>query len=181
MWKSLIFVCFLAGWGVACNNASSHTHGDGDGHDHDHDATEEAGDGKHFGATITEEGAITFEALLAQMSKVDSIPAKVIGAVGTVCQAKGCWMDIVSNSEGNEPMKVTFLDYGFFVPKDIAGRTVVMEGYAYRTVTSVDELRHYAEDEGLSKEEIEKITEPQQELRFLATGVLLLDEKTGMQ
>ena len=174
MWKSFIFVSLLAGWALACDNASGHSH-DQDGHDHDHDAVEAAGDGKHFGATVTEEGAISFEDLLAKMSETDSIPAKVIVTVGTVCQTKGCWMDMVSNSEDNEPMKITFLDYGFFVPKDIDGRTVVIDGYAYRTVTSVEELRHYAEDEGLAKEEIEKITEPQQEIRFLASGVLLMD------
>jgi hypothetical protein len=61
------------------------------------------------------------------------------------------------------------------MPKDIAGRKVTLDGYAYREVTSVDELRHYAEDEGKSKAEIEKITEPKEELKFLASGVILMD------
>jgi hypothetical protein len=39
----------------------------------------------------------------------------------------------------------------------------------------VEELKHLAEDAGKSKEEIEAITEPKEELKFLATGVLLLD------
>jgi len=34
-------------------------------------------------------------------------------------------------------------------------------------------LRHYAEDAGKSKEEIEKITEPETNLMFLADGVLI--------
>ncbi len=82
----------------------------------------------------------------------------------------------IASGNGGEEMMVKFKDYGFFVPKDIAGRKVVMEGYAFREVTPVDELRHYAEDEGLSTEEIEAITEPKEELKFLASGVLLLDE-----
>ena len=171
MWKSFVYLFLLAAWGIACSNATGHSH------DHEEEATaSEAGDGKHFGEMISEEGAISFEGLLAKMSETDSIPAKVMGAVGSVCQVKGCWMDMVSNSEGNVPMRVSFKDYGFFVPMDITGRTVVLDGYAYRSVTSVEDLRHYAEDEGLSKEEIEKITEPQEEIKFLASGVLLLDE-----
>lgn len=178
MWKSLLFACLLAVWGIACNQGSGHDHD----HDHDHAADSlSVGDGKHFGETITEEGAITYEELLAKMATTDSIPAKVIGAVGAVCQAKGCWMDMVSNSEENGPMRVSFKDYGFFMPKDISGRKVIMDGYAYRSVTTVEELRHYAEDEGLPKEEIEKITEPVEEIKFLASGVILLDENEGQQ
>jgi len=72
---------------------------------------------------------------------------------------------------------VKFKDYGFFVPKDIAGQEVIMEGKAYREVTAVDELRHLAQDAGKPQEEIEKITEPKVELKFMASGVLLLDAK----
>ena len=107
----------------------------------------------------------------------EKVNVKVVGTVDAVCQMKGCWMNI---TEVDKPeMMVKFKDYGFFVPKDIAGRKVVMQGYAYREVTPVDELRHYAEDAGKSKEEIEKITQPKEELKFMASGVLLLDEKKG--
>jgi hypothetical protein len=39
--------------------------------------------------------------------------------------------------------------------------------------TSVEELRHYAEDAGKSQEEIEAITEPKKTYSFVADGVLL--------
>ena len=70
-------------------------------------------------------------------------------------------------------MRVTFKDYAFFVPKDASGKTVIMDGYAYKNVTTVAELRHYAEDAGKPKEEIEKITEPESELVFEAHGVII--------
>jgi hypothetical protein len=73
-------------------------------------------------------------------------------------------------------MFVKFKDYGFFMPKDIAGREVIMEGTAYREVVSVDELKHLAKDAGKSEEEIAKITEPKEELQFLAHGVILVPE-----
>ena len=70
-------------------------------------------------------------------------------------------------------MMIRFKDYGFFVPMDASGRKAVMEGRAFREVLSVDMLRHYAEDAGTSKEEIEKITEAETRLSFEASGVLI--------
>lgn len=141
----------------------------------DQTSTDTKDDGKHFGETIDDSGTMSYDEMLTKFADADSIPAKVLGEVSSVCQAKGCWMTIAS-ADGGEEMMVKFKDYGFFVPKDIAGRKVIMEGYAFREVTPVDELRHYAEDEGKSKEEIEAITEPKEELKFLASGVLLVDE-----
>lgn len=129
-----------------------------------------------FGQPITEQGAMSYDNLLAQMKDRDSLAVKVVGTVDAVCQAKGCWMTIVSEQVDAESMMVKFKDYGFFVPKDISGRKVVMEGYAFREVTPVDELRHLAEDAGKSPEEIAKITSPKVELKFLASGVLLLED-----
>ncbi len=140
-------------------------------------ATEvDADNNQYFGAKITADNAVEYYDLVQKMSSADSIQTKVVGTVESVCQMKGCWMNIVSDKTGQE-MFVKFKDYGFFMPKDISGRKVVMDGVAYREVTSVDELRHYAEDEGKSAEEIAKITEPEEELKFMASGVVLLAEK----
>ena len=127
-----------------------------------------------FGEEITTENAITYQDLLGQLPANDSLATKVKGTVAEVCQAKGCWMTIVQKDAPS--MMVKFKDYGFFVPKDISGRQIVMEGYAFKEVTPIDELRHYAEDAGKSKEEIAAITEPKEELKFLASGVALLKE-----
>lgn len=129
-----------------------------------------------FGETITAKDAISFEELVQKMESSDSMLVKVKGTVESVCQAKGCWMNIVS-SEIEDEMFVKFKDYGFFMPKDIAGQEIIMEGYAYREVTPIDELRHYAEDAGKSEEEIAAITEPEEEFKFMASGVILLEEK----
>ncbi len=128
-----------------------------------------------FGEKITPDNALTFNELLIKMDQLDSIDTKVTGTVESVCQSKGCWVNIVSD-DGRE-MFVKFKDYGFFLPKDCSGRKVVMEGKAFREKTSVEELQHYAEDEGASEEEIAKITEPKEELKFMAAGVILLAEQ----
>lgn len=131
---------------------------------------------KYYGEKISAKDAISYDAMLASLDTKDSLEVKVQGKVSGVCQAKGCWMTIVSQEENKPEMFVKFKDYGFFMPLDLAGREVVMAGKAFREETSVDELRHYAEDEGLSAEEIAKITEPVEELKFLAYGVVIVEE-----
>ncbi|MFK8010271.1 MAG: DUF4920 domain-containing protein [Saprospiraceae bacterium] len=128
-----------------------------------------------FGEKINADDALTFTDLLNKMDQLDSMETKVTGTVESVCKKKGCWVNIVSD-DGRE-MFVKFKDYGFFLPKDCEGRKVVMEGKAFREVTPVDELQHLAEDGGASKEEIAKITEAKEELKFMASGVMLLAEQ----
>ena len=131
---------------------------------------------QYFGDKISEKKAVSYEKLLKKMKKKDSLEVKVVGTVESVCQMKGCWMTIVSKDDDNPDMMVKFKDYGFFVPMDISGKQVIMQGYAYKEVTPVDELRHYAEDAGKSKEEIQAITEPKEEFKFMASGVILMNK-----
>jgi len=123
------------------------------------------------GEIITESGAIPAAELALKLKNKEEIPAKVTGVVESVCKAAGCWMK-VKTADG-QTMRVTFKDYGFFVPKDIAGKTVVFEGVAKVKTTSVAMLKHYAEDAGKSKAEIAKITVPEKAIGFVANGVIV--------
>lgn len=125
----------------------------------------------HYGAKIDEKDAITMEQLVAKMESATELEVKVIGKVSNVCQTKGCWMTL-EKGDGST-MRVSFTDYGFFMPKNIAGKTVVIQGRAKIETTTVEELRHYAEDAKKSKEEIAKITEPEKDLAFEADGVIV--------
>ncbi len=107
----------------------------------------------------------------SQIGEQDSIRIKLQGVVKSACQAKGCWMTLPL--DGEDELMVKFKDYAFFVPKNSAGKNAVIDGWAYRELVSVDELRHYAEDEGLAEEEINKITEPEERLTFMADGVII--------
>lgn len=120
---------------------------------------------------ITTENIMPTATFVSQLATTEKLNTKIEGEVKSVCQKKGCWMK-VEVADGKEVF-VKFKDYDFFVPMDIAGRKVVIEGEASQSVTSVDELRHYAEDAGKSKEEIEAITEPENNLSFMATGVIV--------
>lgn len=113
-----------------------------------------------------------FDTFMTAFEGQDTMEAIVTGKVESVCQKKGCWMNIVS-TDGEKEMFVKFVDYGFFMPLDLTGKTVTMKGTAFREVTSVDELKHYAEDEGLPQAEIDAITEAKEEMKFLASGVII--------
>lgn len=129
--------------------------------------------GEFFGEAFALEDIISIDELVAQMGDNDSLAVRVSGTIAEVCQMKGCWMNIQPENEALAAVMVRFKDYGFFVPKDIAGRKIQMEGYAFKEVTPLDELRHYAEDAGKSAEEIAAITESKEEVKFLASGVFL--------
>lgn len=127
---------------------------------------------KSYGEAIKADGAISVEQMLKQMGEKNELATKVEVEIRNSCTMKGCWMDVKLPNE--EVMKVRFKDYGFFVPtKGLEGKRAVLQGTATKETTDVATLRHYAEDAGKSKEEIEKITEPENSLMFLADGVLI--------
>jgi hypothetical protein len=126
-----------------------------------------------FGDKIEADGAMSADDMAKKYKTLavgDTIQTKVTAKINEVCSKKGCWMKLDLGE--SEEMMVRFKDYGFFMPLNAEG-DVVVNGKAYVTETSVDELRHYAEDAGKSKEEIEAITEPKRTLAFEADGVLL--------
>ena len=123
------------------------------------------------GEEIDPSGAIAVEEMLIQLGNGTEMPAKVKGKVVDVCKKKGCWMEL-DKGDGST-IRVTFKDYGFFVPKDIEGREVIINGKAYVDTISVEDLRHYASDAGKSDEEINAITDPETDVAFEADGVIV--------
>mgnify|MGYP000128964879 CR=1 FL=1 len=164
MLKSLLFSFCATAFFISCAQNAPSTANSG--------ATN---DGKHFGVKTTAANAVAYDEVMTKMSTVDSLPMKVTGKVKEVCQKKGCWITLVSDQPGYPEMRVTFKDYAFFMPKDLSGKQVVLDGYAYVQTTPVDVLRHYAEDAKKSAEEIAAITEPKREISFEAAGVLIVD------
>ncbi|RZK49563.1 MAG: DUF4920 domain-containing protein [Pedobacter sp.] len=129
--------------------------------------------GQSFGEGVTEGGIITTAEIEKTLGEKNKADMKVTGVVTLVCQKKGCFMRL--ELPNKESMFVNFKDYEFFMPFDIAGKKVVIDGFAERKVTSVEDLKHYAEDAKKSAEEIAKITEPKKEIVFEAKGVVILD------
>ena len=130
-----------------------------------------------FGDEITDESVMTFDEAAEKYKNLkagDTVAMKFSSKVNAVCQNKGCWMRL---DLGENEAMVKFKDYGFFVPKDIAGDEVIVEGMAFVDEMSVEDQKHYAEDAGKPQEEIDAITEPKRTLSFISTGVLIAENQ----
>jgi hypothetical protein len=124
-----------------------------------------------YGAGANAEGELVSADLLSSRLQKDKYVGKVTGKVVEVCQEKGCWMKL-QKTDGASLM-VKFKDYKFFMPKDIVGKEVVLDGQAVVKDVSVEQLKYLAKDAGKSEGEIEKIKEPKREIQFIAAGVLV--------
>lgn len=108
---------------------------------------------------------------LKKSKKVENVAIK--GKVTDVCDKKGCWLTV--ETENNDKFFVKMKDYAFFVPTALKGKNVVLEGTAEKKVISVDEQKHYAEDAKKPQSEIDAITKPQEEIRFVASGIKVVN------
>lgn len=132
-----------------------------------------AGTGK-FGAPLSAAPTVAVSAVLADAKKYDDKDVKVTGTVSAACQKKGCWMTIGTGEAGAQTVRVSFKDYGFFVPKDCLGKKAVVEGHFKVSTMSVAEAQHYAEDAAKEGAPVKKVTEPQKTYALVATGVELM-------
>lgn len=132
-----------------------------------------AAKGVVYGAKTTADGAIEVNILEEKLAAANKFTGKLKGTVISVCEKKGCWMKI-AQTDGSGIM-IRFKDYKFFMPQDIVGKDVVLDGVAKKETVSVEDQKHYAEDAGKSAEEINKITEPSTEISFTAKGVLVVN------
>lgn len=101
---------------------------------------------------------------LAKSGQVKN-PVLVEAEVKQVCKASGCWMTLLG---AKEPVRVTFKDYGFFVPTKLEGKKVLIEGNVKVKKMSLKETKHYVKDAGGDPS---KVTEGKSEVRMVATAV----------
>ncbi|MBC6366048.1 DUF4920 domain-containing protein [Algoriphagus sp. AK58] len=125
----------------------------------------------NYGDLIEDNEVLSTGEMVAKVEAEGSFSGKISGEIKEVCTKKGCWFAM--ELPNGESMRVTFKDYGFFIPTNSQGFPIVMEGVATLSETDVETLRHFAEDQGKSKEEVEAITEPKKEITFEATGVVI--------
>ncbi len=163
--KKLIFILAVTLSLVSCKNESTK--------ETEATAEEIATNYQSFGDKISDEEVMTKAEIIEKYKNLkpgDTVAVKFSSEVKEVCQNKGCWMKM---DMGEEEAMIKFKDYGFFMPKDIAGQEVIVEGVAFVEEMSVDEQRHYAEDAGKTQEEIDAINAPKRTLSFISNGVLI--------
>ncbi len=131
----------------------------------------EATKGMTFGDKISDAKAYTTDEASTYLMKERKGDVKIVGEVTEVCKAEGCWIRLKTN---DGTMLVKMKDHAFLVPVSLVGKTVELEGPGSLKETSVDMLKHYAEDAGKSKAEIDAITEPKKEVVIQAKGLVVL-------
>lgn len=100
---------------------------------------------KAFGAEMPVSGeALSLKQAISQLDSAESM-VKIQGQITEVCQAKGCWMILV---DGDTYARVTFEDYGFFVPIETSMQRSVVYGVLTETVLTGEQADHYAQDAG---------------------------------
>lgn len=103
--------------------------------------------------------------------RTDTLDVVFSSKITDVCQKKGCWMTLELGDD--EENFIKFKDYAFFVPLNASGSEVIIKGKAYRSVETIEALKHYAEDAGKTPEEIDAIKEPEVSYNFMAEGVYI--------
>jgi|JI10StandDraft_1071094.scaffolds.fasta_scaffold31243_5 hypothetical protein len=119
----------------------------------------------HRGAAFTLAEQVTLDDIAKDPTAFAGKTVKVTGKIGSVCKKKGCWMTL--NGQTNTAVaRITFKDYGFFVPLDAEGKLATLEGVVEAKVLGEAERKHLAED---AKKPVEEI--PSAELRVVASAV----------
>ena len=131
----------------------------------------DANKGMTFGKKTKAKGAIPVNELASKLNGSEPVEIKVKGKVKEVCKAEGCWLKM-ETADG--AMMIKMKDHAFLVPLSMNGKTIVVDGTATLKETSVDMLKHYAEDAEKSKAEIDAITQPKKEITMQAKGILVL-------
>jgi len=124
-----------------------------------------------YGESFKAEGVMALTDFVKKYDGKGEQHAVLSAKVESVCKMKGCWMQL-DKGDGST-MRVKFKDYAFFVPRDIIGKTAIVDGTVAMDTTSVKQLKHFAEDDGKNAKEIAAITQPEYNLVFHASGVYL--------
>lgn len=127
-----------------------------------------------------EYGSVKFDASKATAMSEPAPEGDVIvkTTVAEVCPKKGCWMS-VQGAKSGEQVRVTFKDYGFFVPTELVGKEVALQGRYVKHIESVEEQKHLLKDAKRPQAEIDAVTKPKETLRFIAIGVKDLSTKSN--
>lgn len=128
-------------------------------------------DGKQlFGQPLAAASPITVAALLAKPDP--AAPVTVEGSVRKACTRRGCWLELAESAqEGTPGCRVTFKDYGFFVPTNSAGSRARVQGVVQVDTLPAASVRHYEEEGAVFASKLPDGSA--REVRLVASGVEL--------
>jgi uncharacterized protein DUF4920 len=125
---------------------------------------------KTFGSPLGTSPAVALAEVLKAPDKFADQTVLVEGAVRRACSRKGCWMELSEAQDAAAPgCRVTFKDYGFFVPTDSAGSRARVEAKVESKLVKPELVAHL-ESEG-AKFADKSADGSAHEVRLVATGV----------
>ena len=93
-----------------------------------------------FGSALPQAGTpLSLGDLIEDNGKYLDQEVLVETRIAKVCQKKGCFFVA---TEGPSTARVTFKDYGFFIPTDSGGKDVVLFGTFSRKIVSKEQAEH---------------------------------------
>lgn len=127
---------------------------------------------KTFGAALGASPRAELVEVLKSPDKFADRSVTVEGQVRSACTRKGCWMELAQGPEATSPgCRVTFKDYGFFVPVDSAGSRARVEAKVETKVVKPSMVSHLEEEGAKFAEKAPDGSAT--EVRLVATGVEL--------
>jgi hypothetical protein len=113
--------------------------------------------------------SVTLDKLLNAPAEFEGKAVQVEARVRKACEKKGCWMELAPTDKG-PGVRVTFKDYGFFVPLDSAGSMAKVEGTVKVAELAPERAKHFeAEGAKIAKGKDGKY----REVQLVALGVEL--------
>jgi hypothetical protein len=128
------------------------------------------------GKPLTLKTPVTVDALLAKPAGYIGKTVQVKGRVTEVCQAMGCWMNLVGESGKSIRIQVGH-DGAIVFPKEGVGRVAVAEGKLEKSDMTREEAlaaaKHEADDAG-KKFDPESVKAPYVSYEISGTGAVIL-------
>ena len=121
------------------------------------------------GAAVSAGAAMPVARLLGAARTYTTTPVIVEGVITRSCTEKGCWMQVAPTADGSG-MRVTFKDYGFFIPQSMVGRRARVEGVTKVTTHSKAAADHLI---GEGAPLVRNADGTATEVQFVASGVEL--------
>lgn len=123
--------------------------------------------GTRYGGPMPTTGSISSLSAAISAAETDGrYEGRIQGRITEVCRKKGCFVIL---TDGEDFARVTFEDYGFFVPTDLGARPATVQGTLEAVELSAERANHYAEDAGRDGE----TSAPVREWTMVATSLQL--------
>jgi len=135
-------------------------------------ASPSASEPQKFGDTITLTVRQDLKQVLASPEAYAGKTVLVEGHVRKACSRKGCWMELAESADAKAAgCRVTFKDYGFFVPTDSAGSEARVQANVDLSTINARKVEHLEQEGATFAKKNEDGSA--QEIQLVATGVEL--------